>query len=1009
MEIFKNELYSRQLKTFGIESMKRLMRLKVLVIGIRGFGIEVSKNLVLSGVKKLGIYDKEIVKINDLGNNYFLKESHVNKCKRDEGCLKDLQELNPFVEVIVENNYIENYLNYDVICITEMIDSKIVKEMNQNCRKNKKGFIYSCNLGLIGVIFSDFGENFEILDETGEECTTMCIKYISREKNAFIETDSSYDKKGIRVGNYALFKDVQGMTEINGKIIQLKSHPEIDCYSIGDTSNYKEYIKGGIIEEIKVPIKKSYISFEQSYKEPKCNNFEIDIDKQNKNNKQMLHCVFMILQKYFNENLNLPKINDENISEYLANKAKQYYNEKKLMKNPFYSKISKEFNLEKMKNLINFSKVELPSICSFLGGLVAQEIIKFTGLYIPLDQWAWFDFYDSIKNLNKNIIRTPINSRYDEQIMVFGREIHEKLTKSNFFLIGAGAVGCEYLKILALMGASTDKNAKIIVTDNDNIETSNLNRQFLFRQKDVGKSKSKIACQSIKKINKNINCEALQLEVCSDNENIFNSNFWQKQDLILLAVDSLKARKYINTQCVLNEKKFLECGTLGGEASSQIVIPFLTQDYINFGNFEENSVNEKDENTLQKIAMCTLKQFPYKKEHCVELGRENIAEYFVENIKNLKLFLKDKEKYIKENTEKEKIFVIRNLLKIKIDNSFERCLEMGIFQFHYNYIEKIQNILEEKPANFKMKDGTFFWSGSKIRPHPLNFDLNNKFCLTFISTYGILLAQCLNIELIDYKNISLEILKLYDKGEFRKFFRNNEIDIQKEIIGIIKNNNLEKISDNIYPLVFEIDDDRNHQIDFIYASSNLKSKNFELGEIPWLKVKLIVGRIVPSIPTTSSSITGFISHQIYPLLEKNKNIKLETLNIINFNLRIPSFIIQKPFEIENYEDEEKDGLITKVFPKNSNLWSKLKIKNSMTISQFREYLLNKYGVELEGLYTLDEQPIINNNYSSKIEDAYFKIKKKQINESIKKIYFLIKGCGNDFDIAKMPYVEYEFH
>ena len=169
LEIFENELYSRQLRTFGIETMKKLIKLKVLIIGIRGFGIEVSKNLVLLGVKKLGIYDKETVNINDLGNNYFLNESHVNKCKRDEGCFKDLQELNPYVEVIVENNAIENYLNYDVICITEMIDSKIVNEMNQNCRKNKKGFIYSCNLGLIGVIFSDFGENFEILDETGEE------------------------------------------------------------------------------------------------------------------------------------------------------------------------------------------------------------------------------------------------------------------------------------------------------------------------------------------------------------------------------------------------------------------------------------------------------------------------------------------------------------------------------------------------------------------------------------------------------------------------------------------------------------------------------------------------------------------------------------------------------------------------------------------------------------------------------------------------------------------------
>lgn len=49
------------------------------------------------------------------------------------------------------------------------------------------------------------------------------------------------------------------------------------------------------------------------------------------------------------------------------------------------------------------------------------------------------------------------------------------------FVVGAGAIGCELLKNLALMGVS-----QVTVTDNDTIEKSNLNRQFLFREKDIG-------------------------------------------------------------------------------------------------------------------------------------------------------------------------------------------------------------------------------------------------------------------------------------------------------------------------------------------------------------------------------------------------------------------------------------------------------------------------------------------------------------------------------------------
>ena len=50
-------------------------------------------------------------------------------------------------------------------------------------------------------------------------------------------------------------------------------------------------------------------------------------------------------------------------------------------------------------------------------------------------------------------------------------------------MVGAGAIGCEMMKNFAMLGVAT--NGKIILTDNDLIEKSNLNRQFLFRPKDI--------------------------------------------------------------------------------------------------------------------------------------------------------------------------------------------------------------------------------------------------------------------------------------------------------------------------------------------------------------------------------------------------------------------------------------------------------------------------------------------------------------------------------------------
>ena len=1017
MENLNATLYSRQIKTFGVEAMKKLSKLKIIIFGVRGLGVEIAKNLILSGPKQVSLYDKNIVKLNDLGNNFFINEKDVNQKKRDEASLEELKELNPYVEVNIENNFMQNYLNYDVICVTEIIETNLINEINQNCRKNNKGFIYACNFGLIGIIFSDFGENFEIIDETGEECNSMCIKYISREKNAILETDSTYDKKGISPDSYVLIKDVKGMTELNGKIIKLKFCKEIDCFYIGDTSNYSEYEKDGIIQEIKMPYKKSFSSFEKSIFEPKCENFEIDLDKKNKNNKQMLHSSFIVIQNYFDKYKTLPKRNNGQTSEFLANETKDYFNKMRKEKNNlFYSKITKEFNFNKFKSLFKYLDIQLPSICSFLGGFIAQEIIKFTGLYIPLNQWLWIDFYDSIKYFEGiNINRNPLNSKYDDQIEVFGQEIHEKLKNSNFFLIGSGAVGCEYLKILSLMGAGTGTNSKIVVTDNDNIEISNLNRQFLFRRKDIGKSKSKIACDKIKIKFKEINLEPLQLEVCEQNESYFTNNFWKNQNFILMAVDNLKARKYINEQCKINECKFLECGTYGEKASSQLVIPHLTQDYQNFGNFSDKNSNE---NNIEKIAMCTLKQYPYKLDHCIELGRDNLAEYFVEDIKNLKMFLNNKDEYFQKNNINlndniDKIHIIRNLLIIKTQNSFKNCLEMGIYHFVENYINKIEKILKEKPENFRMENGSLFWTGSRIMPHPIKFDLNDKYCINYIKTFAILLSQSLGISHnndIKFDNIKTEIQQLYESKNYNKIFmKEATTKLIDEINLLIKGKNLQQIENEINPLVFKKDDDSNYQIDFIQACTNLKAKNFNLGEASWLKVKLTAGRIIPSIPTTSSAITGFISFQIYPSLVQD--IKLDSLNVINFDLGIPSFIIQKPFEVENFEDENKNGLTIKVIPEKSNIWSKLKINGPMTVNEFEEYLLNKYGVELEGIYTLNDNPIINDNYDCTIEEAFFKVKlDKQHKSNVGKniIYFLVKGCGKNFDIAKMPIVEYHY-
>jgi ubiquitin-activating enzyme E1 len=62
-------------------------------------------------------------------------------------------------------------------------------------------------------------------------------------------------------------------------------------------------------------------------------------------------------------------------------------------------------------------------MAAFLGGITAQEIVKFTGKYSPLKQWFYYDIFETLPPTGTTVDRTPLNSRYDDQIAIYGREI----------------------------------------------------------------------------------------------------------------------------------------------------------------------------------------------------------------------------------------------------------------------------------------------------------------------------------------------------------------------------------------------------------------------------------------------------------------------------------------------------------------------------------------------------------------------------------------------------------
>jgi ubiquitin-activating enzyme E1 len=77
-----------------------------------------------------------------------------------------------------------------------------------------------------------------------------------------------------------------------------------------------------------------------------------------------------------------------------------------------------------------------------------------------------------------------------------------------------------------MMGLCVGETGRVIVTDMDRIEVSNLNRQFLFRSTDVGQSKSRTAGRAAMQMNPDLKVETTEIPVGADTEDTFDDEFW---------------------------------------------------------------------------------------------------------------------------------------------------------------------------------------------------------------------------------------------------------------------------------------------------------------------------------------------------------------------------------------------------------------------------------------------------------------------------------------------------
>lgn len=1065
----EQERIDRQKAAFGGDTVARIKDLNVLIVGSAGCGVETAKNLILSNVGAVVIWDNTVCTMADLGTNFYLSADDVKNGKsRAEASLTDLKTLNPFCrvdalsdcegiteEVLLNKDVLGTGRPYAAVVVTDLLPKSTLYRINETARANGIAFILAVNRGVTASLFSDFGPKHEITDVNGEPAKMLAVSNVEvlpkpeilkidgvKEGEECVVVTVAQAEHGLDDGDFVSLDDMRdGMSVLNGKKFKVKrvaflspTAAKLDASDVsfkeslksstadvmvnfdkqlqfyksefeGDTSNanegkkfavrtitmfnrlclvledgndadaFKSYEAGGLLHQVRPSIYKEYKSFAETIEGTAVPQMLRGEDWEGGKGVEV-HLAYAAALDFYDAEGRWPEIHSADDATKFLDFTKAISDSRKDKDGACWAqKIEwgfptgepRDMDEAKIKRFARLYRTELTGLCAYLGGAAAQEVLKRTGKFTPIDQWIHHDEQCLVCDENPSNLGPLFGNRYDHQIAIMGKDFQTKAADARVFLVGCGALGCEYLKGLALMGVATGKGGKVTVTDMDRIEVSNLSRQFLFRDKDVGTPKSVSGARVVKEWNPRMNVVALEKRVGTDSEDFFSDEFWEGLDVCWNALDNVQARKYTDGRCLFYGKPLLESGTLGTKCNHEVILPHRTSSY--------NDGKESDENENQ-IAMCTLRSFPYLPLHCIEFAKQAyFSDYFEFGPDQYETFRTDKAQFFEQledmgaDERLKSLKMIESFVALQKENggllTFASCVKVAFGHIMEDFRTSVLNLCHAADEMEK-SEGKKFWTGTKRRPRAAEWTgkpdetpelMEYLYCAA--NLYAVVWGLVPVRDRAEFQTL-VEGLGL-EQPEWKP--SSEGVDLSEEDGGDSGNadEEVEKLKGELYNVDvaslrpanahdFEKDEDDNFHVDFLTIATNLRAWNYDIKASQRHHVKVTAGRIIPALATTTAMVCGLVDIEFCKLILGLQNQGREQFLNSNVNLAAGSgnfttFAPDPPIQIETGLKAPYPGKFTS--------WDKVEIvsgADEMTTQDLVEFLERSFGVKVERIF-----------------------------------------------------------
>jgi len=302
-------------------------------------------------------------------------------------------------------------------------------------------------------------------------------------------------------------------------------------------------------------------------------------------------------------------------------------------------------------------------------------------------------------------------------------------------------------------------------------------------------------------------------------------------------------------------------------------------------------------------------------------------------------------------------------------DAYAMCCENAVHIFQEFFHDSIAQLLHTFPEDHLTAEGQRFWSGPKRAPHPISFDANDPLHLKFIQACANVLASCVSVPMnrdIDVVRRNAEKVQIKPFAPKSMKIKVNDQDTTQEgadeDADVVERlaAELALISPSpdtaarIAPTEFEKDDDANFHVAFMAGAANLRARNYKIHEADDLKVKMIAGKIIPAIATTTAMVTGLVSAELLKIALKKAGI-VEKLDVEHFknafvNLALPLWLFSEPMPPLKTVSKDHDPVVmgpVKARPEGFTPWEKIEVSGLKTLKELNDYLLEKVQAEVQ--------------------------------------------------------------